>query len=131
MVNAYSEFIFLVSLYHCSSLCKYCKITISFGSQKFQNYYQLCCLYLFFVVLLQAQSELKRVQHDQSRNSHSQKTSDVKLKEMKDQLIRAKVYLSFVPQGSKSHFVKEIKLRIKELERAMGGVTKDSDLSRR
>nr|GMD83908.1 ankyrin repeat-containing protein BDA1-like [Ipomoea batatas] len=31
-----------------------------------------------------AQFELKRVEHDQSRISHSQKTSDVKLKEMKD-----------------------------------------------
>nr|GLL42684.1 probable galacturonosyltransferase 6 isoform X1 [Ipomoea trifida] len=78
-----------------------------------------------------AQSEPKRVQHDQSRISHSQKTSDVKLKEMKDQIIRAKVYLSFSPQGSKSHIVKEIKMRIKDLERAMGEVTKDSDLSRR
>nr|GLL42002.1 probable galacturonosyltransferase 6 isoform X1 [Ipomoea trifida] len=32
--------------------------------------------------------------------------------------------------GSKSHLVKEIKMRIKDLERAMGEVTKDSDLSR-
>nr|GMD73038.1 probable galacturonosyltransferase 6 [Ipomoea batatas] len=78
-----------------------------------------------------AQSEPKRVQHDQSRISHSQKTSDVKLKEMKDQIIRAKVYLSFSPQGSKSHIVKELKMRIKDLERVMGEVTKDSDLSRR
>uniref|UniRef100_A0A0V0IQX0 Hexosyltransferase n=1 Tax=Solanum chacoense TaxID=4108 RepID=A0A0V0IQX0_SOLCH len=46
-------------------------------------------------------------------------------------VIRAKAYLSFAPPDSNSHFVKEIKLRIKELERAMGDVTKDSGLSRR
>nr|GMD87387.1 kinesin-like protein KIN12B [Ipomoea batatas] len=33
---------------------------------------------------VKAQFEPKRVEHDQSRISHSQKTSDVKLKEMKD-----------------------------------------------
>ncbi|CAH9051410.1 unnamed protein product [Cuscuta epithymum] len=70
-------------------------------------------------------------QHDNSGKSHSQKPSDMKLKEMKDQLIRARLYLSFTPQGSKSHFVKEMKLRVKDLERAIRDSTKDSDLSRK
>ncbi|XP_009620906.1 probable galacturonosyltransferase 6 isoform X1 [Nicotiana tomentosiformis] len=76
-------------------------------------------------------SRPKGVQHSQGVQSHSQRPLDEKVKEMKDQVIRAKVYLSFAPPGSNSHFVKEIKLRIKELERAMGDVTKDSRLSRR
>lgn len=50
---------------------------------------------------------------------------------MKDQVIRAKAYLSSAPPSSKSSLVKELKLQIKEVERAIGGATKDSDLSRR
>lgn len=50
---------------------------------------------------------------------------------MKDQVIRARAYLSFAPPNSNSHLVKELKLRIKDLERAMGESTKDSDLSKR
>ncbi|KAM3215738.1 putative galacturonosyltransferase 6 isoform X1 [Capsicum annuum] len=76
-------------------------------------------------------SRPKGVQHSRSIQSHPQRPLDEKVKEMKDKVIRAKAYLSFTPPGSNSHFVKEIKLRIKELERAVGGVTKDSRLSRR
>ncbi|KAH0706994.1 hypothetical protein KY289_012070 [Solanum tuberosum] len=71
------------------------------------------------------------VQHSRSIQSHPRRPLDEKVKEMKDKVIRAKAYLSFAPPDSNSHFVKEIKLRIKELERAMGDVTKDSGLSRR
>ncbi|CAN4096597.1 unnamed protein product [Withania somnifera] len=71
------------------------------------------------------------VQYSRSIQSHPQRPLDEKLKEMKDKVIKAKAYLSFTPPGSNSHFVKEIKLRIKELERAIRGVTKDSSLSRR
>ncbi|KAH9729534.1 putative galacturonosyltransferase 6 [Citrus sinensis] len=59
------------------------------------------------------------------------RVSDEKIKEMKDQVIRAQAYLNFAPPGSNSHLVKELKLRIKEVERAVGAATKDSDLSRR
>ncbi|VFQ59692.1 unnamed protein product [Cuscuta campestris] len=61
----------------------------------------------------------KQYKNQREINSISQKPLDVKLKEIKDQLIRAKLYLSFSPQGSKSHFVKEMKLRIKDLEKAI------------
>lgn len=50
---------------------------------------------------------------------------------MKDQVIRARTYLNFTPGNSTSHFVKELKLRIKELERAVSQCTKDSHISRR
>lgn len=56
---------------------------------------------------------------------------DEKVKAMKDQVISARVYLSLAPPGSTSHMVKELRLRIKELERAMGEATKDSELSRK
>ncbi|KAK4763412.1 hypothetical protein SAY86_009180 [Trapa natans] len=64
------------------------------------------------------------------QNRRSQSLTDKKVKEMKDQIVRAKAYLNFAPPGRNSHFVKGLKLRIKELERAMGDAKKDSDLSR-
>jgi alpha-1,4-galacturonosyltransferase len=51
--------------------------------------------------------------------------------EIKDQIIRARAYLGFVPPSSTSHLAKELRLRIREMERAAGEATKDSDLSRR
>ncbi|GER29716.1 galacturonosyltransferase 6 [Striga asiatica] len=55
---------------------------------------------------------------------------DEKVKEMKDQVIRARAYLSFTLSNSSSHIVKELKLRVKEVERAMSQSTKDSRVSR-
>lgn len=81
--------------------------------------------------MCQEKSRPEEVQHSRSIQSRVRRPSDEKVKEMKDKLIRAKAYLSFAPPGSNSHFVKELRLRIKELERAMGDVTKDSGLSRR
>lgn len=71
------------------------------------------------------------IQHDRSVQHHPRRVLDEKLKEMKDQVIRARMYLNFAPAGSNMHLVKELKLRIKELERAIGESTKDSDLSKR
>lgn len=69
--------------------------------------------------------------HDHGGRSQSRKVLDEKLKEMKDQLIRARAYLNFAQPDSNSHLLKELRLRIKELERAVGDATKDSDLSKR
>ncbi|PIA45191.1 hypothetical protein AQUCO_01700613v1 [Aquilegia coerulea] len=62
--------------------------------------------------------------------SQPRRVTDEKVREMKDQVIRAKAYLNFAPASSNSHLVKELRLRIKEIERAVGEATKDSDLSR-
>ncbi|KAI3449720.1 hypothetical protein Pfo_006385 [Paulownia fortunei] len=75
------------------------------------------------------ESHVHWVQLDQVVRTRS-RTLDEKVKEMKDQVIRAKAYLNFTPSNSSSHFVKELKLRIKEVERAMSQSTKDSRLSR-
>ncbi|XP_017235705.1 probable galacturonosyltransferase 6 isoform X1 [Daucus carota subsp. sativus] len=56
---------------------------------------------------------------------------DRKVKEIKDQVIRAKAYLNFAPPNSNSHLVKELKMRIKELEHAISDSTRDSNLSKR
>lgn len=74
-------------------------------------------------------SKQTAVRRDQNVWSQSQSKNE-KVKEMKDQLIRAKAYLNFAPPTSNSHLVKELKLRIKEVERALGDARKDSDLSR-
>ncbi|KAM1688173.1 hypothetical protein ACFX2K_036061 [Malus domestica] len=71
----------------------------------------------------------RAVQHDQNAHSNLQKVTK-KINEMKDQVIRAKAYLSSAPPSSKSSLVTELKLQIKEVERAIGGATKDSDLSK-
>lgn len=73
----------------------------------------------------------KIAQHDRKVQSLSRRVIDEKWKEMKDQVIRARAYLSFAPPNSNSHLVKELKQRIKDLERAMGESTKDSELSKR
>lgn len=51
--------------------------------------------------------------------------------QMEDQLIMARAYLQLTPPSSKSYLVRELKQRIKEIERVLSQVKKDSDLSRR
>ncbi|PIN25807.1 Polygalacturonate 4-alpha-galacturonosyltransferase [Handroanthus impetiginosus] len=75
-------------------------------------------------------SHIDGTHHDPVVRSRSRRTLDEKVKEMKDQVIRAKAYFNFTPQNSSSHFVKELKLRIKEVERAISQFSKDSRLSR-
>ncbi|KAK6932896.1 Glycosyl transferase, family 8, partial [Dillenia turbinata] len=55
---------------------------------------------------------------------------DVRVQQLKDQLIRAKVYLSLALTRNNPHFTRELHLRMKEVQRALGDATKDSDLPR-
>uniref|UniRef100_A0A5B6Z711 Putative galacturonosyltransferase 6 isoform X1 n=1 Tax=Davidia involucrata TaxID=16924 RepID=A0A5B6Z711_DAVIN len=73
-------------------------------------------------------SKQTTVRHNQTVRSQSQRLIDEKVKQMKDQVIRAKAYLNFAPPNSNSQLVRELRLRIKEVERALGESTKDSDL---
>ncbi|XP_054795703.1 probable galacturonosyltransferase 6 isoform X2 [Prosopis cineraria] len=76
------------------------------------------------------QSDQKTSQHHQTLHSWSHKASNERVMEIKDQIIRAKAYLMFAPPGSTSRLVKELKLRIKEMEQIVGEANKDSDLPR-
>ncbi|XVF21662.1 hypothetical protein REPUB_Repub12eG0109600 [Reevesia pubescens] len=76
------------------------------------------------------QSNQEKGRRDQHLQSQSQRVMDEKVKQMRDQLIRAKAYLSVAPPGSNTHLVKELRTRIKEVEQAVGDASKDSDLSR-
>lgn len=53
---------------------------------------------------------------------------DTQVRHLKDQLIRAKVYLSLPAAKANAHFVRELRLRIKEVQRALADASKDSDL---
>ncbi|KAI5395043.1 probable galacturonosyltransferase 6 isoform X1 [Lathyrus oleraceus] len=62
-------------------------------------------------------------------NPPSREVKNQKVQEIKDQILMAKVYLKFAPPSSNSH-LKELELRMKEMERGVEGVTRDLDLSR-
>lgn len=65
------------------------------------------------------------------RQSDKTYMSDARVRHLKDQLIRAKVYLGMGPIRSNSQFVRELRLRMKEIQRALGDATKDSDLPKK
>ncbi|CAN4089951.1 unnamed protein product [Withania somnifera] len=66
---------------------------------------------------------------DEERNAQIV-PSDARVRQLKDQLIRARVYLSLSATRNNPHFIRELRLRIKEVTRALGEATKDSDLQR-
>ncbi|KAI4303574.1 hypothetical protein MLD38_039184 [Melastoma candidum] len=55
---------------------------------------------------------------------------DALVRQLKDQLILAKVYLSLSATKNNPHFTRELRLRIKEVRRVIGTATKDSELPR-
>ncbi|PIA58386.1 hypothetical protein AQUCO_00500362v1 [Aquilegia coerulea] len=55
---------------------------------------------------------------------------DARVRHLKDQLIRARVYLSLGATRNNPHFIKELRLRMKEIQRAVGDASKDSELPR-
>ncbi|XP_073272941.1 probable galacturonosyltransferase 4 [Primulina huaijiensis] len=90
--------------------------------------------------------EIKREQ--QSSSLSSKDTGRVKMKartekqnvqtvfpdalvlQLKDQLIRAKLYLSLSGTRNNPQFIRELRLRMKEVQRVLGDATKDSELPR-
>ena len=61
---------------------------------------------------------------------NDQKPSDARVKQLKDQLIQAKVYLSLPVVKSNPQLTRELRLRVKEVSRTLGEATIDSDLPR-
>ncbi|KAH6833570.1 galacturonosyltransferase 4 [Perilla frutescens var. hirtella] len=55
---------------------------------------------------------------------------DARIRQLKDQLIQAKLYLTLSATRNNPHFVRELRLRIKEVLRVLGEATKDSELPR-
>lgn len=56
---------------------------------------------------------------------------DAHVRHLKDQLIRAKVYLSLPAAKANPHFVRELRLRVKEVQRAVSDASMDSDLPKK
>ncbi|GMI66477.1 galacturonosyltransferase 6 [Hibiscus trionum] len=71
------------------------------------------------------------VRDDQRLQSRPFRVVDEKVKQMRDQLITAKAYLSFARPGSTSRLMKALRARIRELERVVDEASRDSDLPRR
>lgn len=56
---------------------------------------------------------------------------DARVRQLRDQLIRARVYLSLPIIKNNPHLTRELRLRIKEVQRVVGDATKDSDLPKK
>lgn len=56
---------------------------------------------------------------------------DARVRQLRDQLIRAKVYLTLPAIKNNPHITRELRLRIKEVQRALGDATRDSDLPKK
>ncbi|XP_020109895.1 probable galacturonosyltransferase 4 [Ananas comosus] len=67
---------------------------------------------------------------NRNKNSGNSEILDSRVRHLKDQLIRAKVYLSLAATRTNAHFIRELRARIKDVQRALGEATKDSELPR-
>ncbi|KMT04347.1 hypothetical protein BVRB_8g184210 [Beta vulgaris subsp. vulgaris] len=67
---------------------------------------------------------------NEKNNNQAGSMSNTQVRLLKDQLIRAKVYLSLTATRNNAHFIRELRQRIKEVQRALGDATKDSELPR-
>lgn len=67
---------------------------------------------------------------EHNEGARSQPVTSDKIWQMEDQLIMAKAYLQFAPPTSNHHVVRELKQRIKDIERVLSQAKKDSYLSR-
>ncbi|GER37532.1 galacturonosyltransferase [Striga asiatica] len=57
-------------------------------------------------------------------------STDARVHQLKDQLIQAKVYLSLSSTRNNPHFIRELRLRVKEVQKVLGEAIKDSELPR-
>ncbi|KAJ8435479.1 hypothetical protein Cgig2_033218 [Carnegiea gigantea] len=72
--------------------------------------------------------ETGTVEGRMDRKKEQKGTRTVMVQYIKDQLIRAKVYLSLTATRNNAHFIRELRQRIKELQKAFGDATTDSEL---
>ncbi|GMI72651.1 galacturonosyltransferase 4 [Hibiscus trionum] len=67
-------------------------------------------------------------EHSDNKRDRQAEPADAQVRRLKDQLIRAKVYLSLPSIKNNPHVTRELRLRVKEVTRALGDATKDTDL---
>lgn len=56
---------------------------------------------------------------------------DARLRLLKDQLMQGRIYLSLPATRNNAQFIKELRLRIKEVRRTIGDSTNDSELPKK
>ncbi|XP_073098454.1 probable galacturonosyltransferase 4 isoform X1 [Elaeis guineensis] len=65
------------------------------------------------------------------RNSSSTVMPDARVRQLRDQLIRAKAFLGLRAIRTNPQYFRELRLRIREVQRALGDAAKDTDLPRK
>ncbi|KAJ0260016.1 galacturonosyltransferase 5 [Hirschfeldia incana] len=83
-------------------------------------------------IQLSPKTKFQRPMAKSEKNSKVQlgRATDERIKEIRDKIIQAKAYLNLALPGNNSQIVKELRVRTKELERAVGDATKDRHLSK-
>ncbi|KAI3765384.1 hypothetical protein L2E82_15417 [Cichorium intybus] len=85
-------------------------------------------------ILLSTQAETKQdgkpIEAAKTKNKKPNEPvmTDTRVRYLKDQLIRGRLYLTLSATRTNPHFIRELRLRMKELQKALGDATKDSDL---
>jgi len=80
----------------------------------------------------QPKVEVKKVQTSTPDKQQSTTAMpDARVRQLRDQLIRARVYQGLGPLRSNPHFIRELRARIREVQRVLGDATKDSELPKR
>ncbi|KAI4296090.1 hypothetical protein L6164_036079 [Bauhinia variegata] len=75
-------------------------------------------------------SQTMQKQRPTEMDKQNDSTQDFLVRQLKDQLIRAKVYLSFPAVKNNPHLTRELRTRVKEVQRTLGDASKDSELPR-
>ncbi|KAJ9562927.1 hypothetical protein OSB04_008087 [Centaurea solstitialis] len=65
---------------------------------------------------------------NKSEKPNERVPADTRVRYLKDQLIRGRLYLSLSATRTNAHFIRELRLRMKEVQRVLGDATKDADL---
>lgn len=96
------------------------------------------CFFCFQEVKQKQTTEASsRVEKREPRKTRPEKQNeptaipDARVRHLKDQLVRARVYLSLPATRNNPHFTRELRLRMKEVQRALGDASKDSELQRK
>ncbi|XP_073001909.1 probable galacturonosyltransferase 4 [Typha latifolia] len=80
---------------------------------------------------LNSDKEIKDTLRQKEENkSDMQSMPDARVRLLRDQLIRAKVYLGLGATRTNPHFIRELRGRIRDIQRTLGDASKDSDLPR-
>ncbi|XWS12987.1 hypothetical protein CRYUN_Cryun37aG0136900 [Craigia yunnanensis] len=76
----------------------------------------------------QPSGKIDQKEHSDNKSDRLTEPADSQVRHLKDQLIRAKVYLSLPAIKNNPHVTRELRLRIKEVSHALGDAAMDTDL---